>query len=175
MKVHILPSIKRSAAIAGTTASFVVLTLFGFGVIPSLMARASAAPAPCPSGSFTITNHSASNLAIAGDGVNNPVFLEATGNCFHTLNKFTWSGHTGYEYQNGDGHCLWNDGGTIELGAACKAGHTNEEFFGFDYVSGGWVMGNVTDGSNDIMNAPDCAVGSEVTMGPTGICQLWNF
>jgi hypothetical protein len=65
-----------------------------------------------------------------------------------------------------------------ELGGPCKPGHTNEEFFGVEYVRGqGWLVSNETtklgwylDSSND------CFGGGRVQMvqGLTD-CDLWNF
>lgn len=132
-----------------------------------------------------IVNYLGSGLVlaeIAGNGVNVPVTLQAPGNCFNLYNKFTFDGYTGYEYQNGDGHCLWDNGGAfgvIEVGAACKAGKASEEFFGTQFFQGGWYVGNVAadDGPNGViyfMDADSCGLGSNVYMD-TGYCIQWNF
>jgi hypothetical protein len=88
--------------------------------------------------------------------------------------------YTGYEYQNGDGHCLWNDGGTIELGAACQGAHTNEMFFGISLDQGiGWLIGNVTSGTGHYMAWPSCVgdgvVVRMVTSDAPANCPYWNF
>jgi hypothetical protein len=126
---------------------------------------------------------------IAGNGVNEPVSLTtAPGNCWNLYNKFSVvfgaTVYTGYEYQNGDGHCLWGDGTTIEVGAACKVGHQNEEFFGDFYTEGaGWRVSDVTETPSHYMGAAiftttlACGVGSEVVLDPTDVldCNYWNF
>jgi hypothetical protein len=123
-------------------------------------------------------------FGIAGQGVNEPVDLAAPGNCFNLYDEFYYStdGHTytGYEYQNGDGHCLWNDGGTIELGAACQGAHTNEMFFGISLDQGiGWLIGNVTSGIGHYMAWPNCVgdgvVVRMVTSDEPANCPYWNF
>jgi hypothetical protein len=126
-----------------------------------------------------------SGLDIQGDGVNHPVFLTTgTGNCFNLLNKFTvgpfgTKSYTGYEYQNGDGHCLWDDGGTIELGAACQANHPNEEFYGVTYIDW-WTVSVVTaDNPNVLMgtqgnNCISTEGAGNVVMNSGG-CDGWNF
>jgi hypothetical protein len=126
---------------------------------------------------------------ISGNGVNNPVRMEFTGNCFNLYNEFSvpygTKAYTGYEYQNGDGHCLWDDGGTIELGAACKANHPNEEFFANTWNPGlGWTVSDVTEGPGQVMDVvSNCSsvINGEVGMVPannsTGCLGYiyWNF
>jgi hypothetical protein len=122
-------------------------------------------------------------IAIAGNGVNEPVTLKLTGNCFNLYNEFTTvygtTVYTGYEYQNGEGHCLWADGATVELGAACKAGHPNESFFGVKYntSAGGWEVADVTEGPNYWMDSSGCADGFDVQMVyyTSAYCAIWNF
>jgi hypothetical protein len=124
-----------------------------------------------------ISNYYAFGLEIAGNGVNEPASLVAApGNCFNLYNEFTWDGYTGYEYQNGLGHCLWQDDGIIELGAACKADHPNEEFFGAEYFSSvGWLVSVVALGTGSYMYAPDCGT-SELYMGlGAQDCEYWTF
>jgi pimeloyl-ACP methyl ester carboxylesterase len=134
-----------------------------------------------------VNNYYAGGLELKGNGVNKPATIAAApGNCFNLYSKFTYSfdgtTYTGYEYQNGDGHCLWDNGGIIELGAACKAGHPNEEFFGIGFSpgAGGWLMGSVTY-NPDIAavgaNSLTCASGATVEMlsRTGGFCTSWNF
>lgn len=126
-----------------------------------------------------ISNEFANGLEIKGNGVNKPVSLAAApGNCFSRYNFFTYGKYSGWEYQNGDGHCLWNDGGVIELGAACQAGHPNEEFFGIDDAAGlGWTVGDETTGTSDVLNSTSCGSGPHVEMNSaaTAGCARWNF
>jgi hypothetical protein len=122
-----------------------------------------------------------SSLQIKGNGVNNPVTITTgTGNCFNLYNKFTTPCGgtkvcTGYEYQNGDGHCLWDNGGTIELGAACQANHPNEEFYGVTYIDW-WTIADITEGPNVFMGTQysNCISTEHVIMG-SGNCNGWNF
>jgi hypothetical protein len=124
-------------------------------------------------------------LYITGNGVNKPVSLESPGNCFDLYNEFTTPCGgtkvcTGYEYQNGDGHCLFQNGGTIDVGAACQAGHPNEEFYGTLYTSGyGWGVSNVAE-SSEYMYSSLCETGDNdqvhLTSGVTfAACSNWNF
>jgi len=122
--------------------------------------------------------------SIAGNGVNNPVILTGGGNCFNLLNKFTvgpfgTKTYTGYEYQNGDGHCLFDNGGTIDVGGACQANHPNEEFYGVSYV-GAWSVSVVAvDNPNILMatqfsNCVTPATSGHIVMGGGG-CNEWQF
>lgn len=134
-----------------------------------------------------ITNWAASKtdketVAIAGQGVDYAVDLADPGNCFNLYNEFYYSykgkTYTGYEYQNGDGHCLFNDGGTLEVGGACQATDDEEQFFGIAYYSGvGWQFGVTADATNYLVNANDCNLGSQVQMAQASVasCSLWNF
>ena len=125
-----------------------------------------------------------SGLEIQGNGVNSPVSITASGNCFNLYNQFTTPCGgtkvcTGYEYQNGDGHCLWDNGGTIELGAACKAGHPNEEFYGVPPYIDWWQVADITEGPNVFMgtqysNCITAAGAGHVVMNSAG-CDGWNF
>lgn len=139
----------------------------------------------------------ADDYGIAGNGVNTPVTLHTTGQCFTPMFEFSISTYNvngqavtanGWEYQNGDGKCLWNDNGTIETGAACETGHPNEEFYGIPGSQskyGGWLVANVTDtpagaSITVVMGAKassgDCgSVGNKVIMAGSGVCNLWNF
>ena len=123
---------------------------------------------------------------IAGNGVNRPVTLTsetAAGSCFNLYNAFDYStgGHTykGYEYQDLSGHCLWDNGGTIEVGAACQAAHPREEFYGIKFTKGdGWTFGDVAEGPGANMAAAySCSPGYDVFMEPAGAqdCDYWNF
>jgi hypothetical protein len=126
-------------------------------------------------------------LEIAGNGVNKPVTLTtAPANCWNLYNKFTvpygTTVYTGYEYQNGDGHCLFDNGGVIDVGAACKVGHPNEEFFaipGSQKEYGGWLISDVTRGPSVYMAAQDnadgnCGAGDIVDFADDA-CNTWNF
>ena len=121
----------------------------------------------------------AGGLEIEGAGVNNPVTLNRPpASCFTLRYKFTVvygvTTYTGYEYQDQSGHCLWDNGGYIDVGAACGGpGHPNEEFFGVSYTRGcGWKVADVTEGPGEIM-AGSNAPGSHVIMAGLGDC--WNF
>jgi hypothetical protein len=128
------------------------------------------------------------NLEIKGNGVNKPTTLTpAPGNCFDLYNEFSYDGYTGYEYQNGDGHCLWDNGGTIDVGAACIAGHPKEEFYGISFTRGeGWTVGDVEEGPSVYLSVPlvaispselACPVSGEAVGMASGSddCNLWNF
>jgi hypothetical protein len=137
----------------------------------------------------TITNalSSPANLSIAGGGVNHPVSLTSPGNCFslpfHSSYKDPYNGetYTEYEYQNGDGHCLFDNGGTIDVGAACEANHPNEEFYGLSYDPGvGWLWSNVgadgVYGYQTVVASQGCGPGNVTMQIPTRAdCQYWNF
>jgi hypothetical protein len=125
-------------------------------------------------------------LQIIGHGVNRPVTLTTetgVGSCFNLYNPFYFStaGHTykGYEYQDLAGHCLWDNGGTIEVGAACKAAHPREEFYGIKLTKGeGWTFSDVADGPAwNMAVAYSCSPGYSVFMEPAGAedCNYWNF
>jgi hypothetical protein len=123
---------------------------------------------------------------IEGNGVNKPVYLTtetAAGSCFNLYNQFYFStgGHTymGYEYQDLAGHCLWDNGGTIEVGAACAAAHPKEEFYGIKFTKGeGWTFSDVYSGPGwNMAAAYSCSPGYHVLMEPAGDsdCNYWNF
>jgi hypothetical protein len=171
--------IRRFALLAAAAAA----ATLSFASVASAAPVTQATPAAqaCPSGYFTISNNSPGGpFAIAGDGVNNPVYLAATGNCFEHLYPFPSPiGGTGYEYQNGYGHCLWWNGtvvggGFVELGAACKPGHPNEEFYGISLGGGGWTVGNVGSGGG-VMDPGYCGVASGVGFDSGSSCDRWNF
>ena len=141
-----------------------------------------------------IRNDLAGKIDIAGGGVNTPVKLVSPpGNCWNLYNEFYYSnnGHTytGYEYQNGDGHCLWDNFntttnmGTIDVGAPCKALKTTEEFFAVSYGADlGWLWSVISawpgpNGGDFYVDAPGCSVNTQVVMDPVGdsSCQYWNF
>jgi hypothetical protein len=141
-----------------------------------------AAVAPHASGNCEYIKVFPYGVEIKGGGVNKPVTLTAgVGNCFTLHNKRTWDGYTTYEYQNGAGHCLWQNAGTIEVGAACKADHPNEEFFGIPGSQseyGGWLFSVVADGPYTYMSSDGCDAGAHVFMAPdtaTIGCDAWNF
>jgi len=124
-----------------------------------------------------ISNYYAGGLQIEGNGVNEPVTLVDHGSCFTLTHQFTWHGYTGWEYQDLSGHCLWQDNGIIEVGAACQANHPNEQFFGYKLYSGqGWKVAVVADGTGSFMGSGGCSLGQRVNMVPGGdVCDLWNF
>lgn len=164
----------RRAAIAVLPAA--ALAAFALAVPASAATTHTAALAaapPCAAGYAPITNWN-TGASIEGNGVNHPVFLASTGNCFKPLNKFTYSSETGYEYQNGDGHCLWVNGITVELGGACVAGHVNEEIYSDAYIPGeGWTLANVGTASGLIRPSP-CSNGSEVQVLNSSSCGAWS-
>jgi hypothetical protein len=136
-----------------------------------------AAPAvapPCAAGFSPITNQAGG--AIAGTGVNNPVNLQSTGNCFHAENPVTVSGGTAYEYVNGDNHCLWVNANTLEVGANdCISGHVNEEIVGELFISGqGWALQSVANGN--FLQPNVCgSIGTKVTtQASIGSCPRWT-
>jgi hypothetical protein len=144
---------------------------------------AAAAPGHAAAAAQTCAHiKSTSNQYIDGNGVNARVTADSTGNCFTRPFSFTYHGATGYEYQNGDGHCLWLNGDYLELGAACKANHPNEEFYGVPRSQskyGGWLVTSVEDGTNpQSFWAPEnCQIdGQPVQMLPFDTCGgFWNF
>jgi hypothetical protein len=125
-----------------------------------------------------------SGLLIQANGVNKPVFLSNnSGSCFNLYNKFTTvvgaTSVTGYEYQDLSGHCLWDNGGTIEVGGACQAGHENEEFYGVPPYIDWWHVAVITDGPTVFMgtqgsNCISAADAGNVVMNSGG-CDGWNF
>jgi hypothetical protein len=161
----------------------IAAALVGVGLACTGMTAASAAPvhaaakaaaAACPAGYFRIQNYNRA-LYISGNGVNNPVTLTATGNCWEAI--FPWPdpvGGTGHEYQNGAGHCLWANGDNLDVGAACKAGHPNEQFYGSALYSAGWTV-ELKNGSGswcgDALNGPVTL--ASLSLDPT--CFYWNF
>jgi hypothetical protein len=121
---------------------------------------------------------------IKGNGVNATVSLtKPPGNCFDLYNEYSYKAngvtYTGYEYQNGDGHCLWVNTSSLhlELGVACKAGDVDELFFGVpgsDSEYGGWEVFAAAE-PFDYMY---CGPGNEVSMAPVDdilTCDFWNF
>jgi hypothetical protein len=114
---------------------------------------------------------------IQGRGVNQPVTVSAApGSCFNLYDKFTvpygTTVYTGYEYQDLSGHCLWDNDGTIDVGAACKAGHPNEEFFGVKYGSTSyWEVGDITRGFGVYMAGNS----SNHVVMRSGTVYLWLF
>lgn len=132
---------------------------------------------------WAATKSSGVTAAIAGQGVDQPVQLSDPGNCFNLYNEFYYSykgkTYTGYEYQNGDGHCLFNAGETLDVGGACQPTDDEEQFFGIAYYSGtGWQWGVTADATSYFVNAfQSCDLGSEVQMTQVSVadCSLWNF
>lgn len=158
-------SIRRWSALLAIPA-FCTAVAFG----PSVPA-ASASPAAGTCSGVYIKNYE-TGLFIEGGGVNQPVELTGDGNCFSQKYPFPDPfGGTGYEYQNGLGHCLWQDAGVIELGGACKAGHENEEFYGVNFVkSEGWQVSNMANGGYMYADTSN----GQVYLG-LGNDGLWNF
>ena len=173
-----LVSLTTAAVMIGSAS---VLTTLGTA---SASAATTAAGVPshfttAPNTSCEYIQDQAGGLEIEGAGVNNPVTLNrAPASCFTLHYKFTVvygvTTYTGYEYQDLSGHCLWDNGGYVDVGAACGGlGHPNEEFFGVSYTSGcGWKVADVTEGPGEIM-AGSNAPGSHVIMAGLGDC--WNF
>ncbi|HEX3963575.1 MAG TPA: hypothetical protein VHZ03_44215 [Trebonia sp.] len=105
-----------------------------------------------------------------------PVSLASgPGNCFSLKYPFPDPvGTTGWEYQNGDGHCLWDNNGIIDVGGACKAGHPNEEFYGAELDKGqGWIVSDEAEAGYCMNGDGSLVVMSYV--GGGGSCYLWNF
>lgn len=176
MKIYGLLLIKRVSVVIGSTLSFIVLSLFGFGtVIPSLMGQASAASPPCASGYQVITNEG--GYSIQGEGVNEPVETTYSGNCFEFIHDNEPSGNY-VELQNGDGHCLWIGGTDSDplaevASSACKPNHPNEDFTVADYEGGHEFINATWD---EGLAADDCVFGSQVTVTNTPYeCSLWNW
>jgi hypothetical protein len=138
---------------------------------------------------------SPTGLYIAGNGAQEPVTLKTTGSCFTLVHEFTEENYLDpvtatYETSNGwqyqaDGHCLWmNDKSyELELGAACNASDTSEDFYslaGSYYGYGGWIV-------SVSYLAPDMEIGStNVSCDASGqhvyvkslyneFCYVWNF
>jgi len=128
---------------------------------------------------------------ISGHGVGNPVTIEGTGNCFTLMHEFsvrvddwvtgTTVTATGWQYQNGDGHCLRerNSDWLLELYGACNARDTSEDFFGLPgslKAFGAWVVSDVWDESSMMGFRNSCGgVGYNVIMSPNADCWLWTF
>jgi hypothetical protein len=133
------------------------------------------APPPCASGYAPLTNYDL-GLGITGNGVNEGVIVYGSGNCFEAVDHFTsTSGYGGYEYQNGDGHCLWQDAGLIELGSStCVSGHPNEQFYSVK-TTGGWLLYNVANGDGDMdADQAGCVSGTEIYIDGNDSCDVWN-
>jgi hypothetical protein len=135
---------------------------------------------------WAASKNSGETVAIAGQGVDQAVQLADPGNCFNLYNEFYYSykgkTYTGYEYQNGDGHCLFNHDQTLEVGGACQATDDEEQFFGIAYYSGtGWQWGVTADTTSYLVNAYEagggCGLGTVVEMTQVSVadCSLWNF
>ncbi len=91
---------------------------------------------------------------------------------------------TGWQYQNGDGHCLWlNDTSyELELGVACNAGDDSEDFYGLydsHYVWGGWLVSNAYSTALYTMGmevaCPASGVNVYMQLSPSQTRNLWNF
>jgi hypothetical protein len=145
-------------------------------------------------------------LYITGNGVNVPVTIEPDPSsdqgrtCFDLYNSFTITiispftnqdvKATGYQYQNLNGRCLWQNDttGKLEVGAPCNATDTSEDFYaipGSYALYGGWQW---TDEFESPATSPPsypegyfgvvavggaCNAGADVV--PNGSCGLWNF
>jgi hypothetical protein len=121
---------------------------------------------------------------IEGNGVDKTVSLTSPpGNCFDLYNSESYKvngvTYTGYEYQNGDGHCLWLNTSSLhlELGVACQPGDGDELFFGVpgSYAEyGGWEVYAAAETFDYMV----CGPGDEVSVEPLTdllTCDLWNF
>jgi hypothetical protein len=155
--------------------------------VPAASSAATTAPhvqgaASAAAGCEYISNLDSGGLEIAGNGVNQPVRLvDPPGNCFTRMYEFTsLDGSPGWEYQNGEGHCLWQNDGVIEVGAACKPNHPNEQFWGVPGTQskyGGWLVSDMFDGTGSYMSTnPGCGIDTNVDMVlGGGNCPFWNF
>ena len=136
-------------------------------------AATNAPPPPCAAGFSPITNQAGG--AVAGTGVNNPVNLQSTGNCFKAENPTSTPDGTGYEYVNGDGHCLWVNANTLEVGANdCANGHPNEVIVGTSHTGAGWTL--LSEANMELLQPNVCgSIGTKVTtqidLGP---CARWT-
>ena len=125
------------------------------------------------------------DMYIMGNGVNNDVTVETEpeGNCFTLPYSGTADGHTWYEYQNGDDHCLWDDGGQLELGKACGgSSHPNEELFAYDYQGSGfgWIWSSVAQFPYSLAatngSFTGCTQGDVVEDASSAVpCESWTF
>ena len=177
----------RLTAAAIMIAPTTVLTALAATSASATTAAAASSQSPAAADCVYITDYPASlyagtEVGIAGNGVNEPVTLaDSLGNCFtlhypYTVKYSDGDTYTAYEYQNGDGHCLWDNNGTLDVGGACVSGHPNEEFYGVHYYSGlGWSVGNVTAGEGYFINASYCDSGANVVIADNASCGLWNF
>lgn len=169
---QVTPAAPVTHAVQATHAAPATATAVAAHAAHIATAAPNAPPPPCAAGYAPITSWNVGQ-SITGDGVNVPVFLGA-GNCFQPLNHFTYQGFSGYQYQNGDGHCLWLNGITVELGGACVAGHANEEFYGIAFVNGeGWTIANVGH-QGGLMRPSACSDGSEVQILNSSSCVEWS-
>lgn len=160
---------------AVSTISLVVLSVFGVGPVGVLSLVGQAHAASC-----TYIDNSATQDEIAGNGVNNPVTIVPNGNCFYITDTGTYDGYTWHMFQNNLGHCLWSNGSTLDVGAACAndGKHPNEEFFGVNDNSQGWTMSNVTvfeEGGGSGWAPTTCSVNSQVTQEVYTTCGRWLF
>jgi hypothetical protein len=140
-----------------------------------------------------------SDYYIEGHGVNEPVSLTTgPGSCFDLYNSFSYpivSPLTGkdvtatvYQYQDLSGHCLWQNDTSfeLELGVACNASDTSEDFFGIpgshaEY--GGWLVSVVADWAQGLeyymdlvsINCPFADETVYMEPGNVGTCYTWNF
>jgi hypothetical protein len=177
--------VAAAAAIGATGLALTLAAVFG-GVVPA--GAATRAPAvqlapptlaiapPCAGGSSPFTDQH-SGLSIAGAGVNVPVSMQSTGNCFTIVASGTSGGAHWNAYQNGDGHCLWLNGITIELGNAChSSGHPNEEIWGISFVNGGWALNDLGGNSGTIQPTPCTGTGAEVQQpgSDNNTCNRWS-
>ena len=134
-----------------------------------------AAPPPCAAGYAPITNQA--GFAIAGNGVNQPVTIGATGNCFKPMDPNNFGQGTSYCYQNGAGNGLWVNGSTIEVGGACQAsGHPNQQFLGESFIAGeGWGLASIGADYNFMQPVVCGEGGSQVhTPASVGSCPRWT-
>ena len=167
-------SFKRAITLSMSAFSIAVLSLLGVGPIPSFVGQAQAA-------SCIYIDNVATQAEIGGNGVNHPVTIVPNGNCFYITHSGSYDGYTWHMYQNNVGHCLWSNGPTLDVGAACANdnNHPNEEFF---TTSGngnsGYTWSNVTVfemGGGSGWAPSSCSVNSEVTDTVYSTCGLWLF
>jgi hypothetical protein len=171
--------VRATLTLRGIFAALVTAVILVFMVLaathPARAATiAKAAPATCTH----ITNVGAGS-EITGGGVNAPVTVTGSGNCFSAVFSGSSSEGNWNEWQNGAGHCLFNNGGTLDVGAACAgSGHPNEEMLSPGLSGGGNAFAAVSLVPNFWSTEPHgCTEGSEVgnVNNLNGNCGTWLF
>jgi hypothetical protein len=181
MLKHRLASLTVAAIMIGSAPVLTSLAAVSASAATTAVAVSSHSTAAANTACVYIQEAQASSFEIEGEGVNNPVRLTPNpGSCFTLHNKFTTpcgaSVCTGYQYQDLSGHCLWDNGGTIDVGAACGgAGHINEDFYGISYLSSchGWQVSDI--GEDGLYMTAYGYSGSEVNMTSSSTHACWNF